>query len=190
MLWVEQRAHQSARVAYREPLALVLRYTFIYPRLIGSKVCLVTFVEFIARDTLGLPAERLKKEEKGRQELEKAKRKLDGELSDLQEQIGEQQAQVEELRQQLTKKEEEAQVFQSRYARHCRRGNAWVAEAPRFNAGNGGASVGRRSLRLRTHRMALQNQNQKTLLIPAGKLFRSMCSVKIEITSIEDKIIK
>ena len=93
-----------------------------------------------------------------------------------------QQAQVEELRQQLTKKEEEAQVFQSRYVRHCRRGNAWVADAPRFNAGNGG------SLRLHTHRMALRNQNQKTLLIPGGELFRSRCSVQIEITSIKIRL--
>ena len=117
MLWVEQRAHQSARVAYREPLALVLRYTFIYPRLIGSKVCLVTFVEFIARDTLGLPAERLKKEEKTRQELEKAKRKLDAETTDLQEQIAELQAQVEELKTHLAKKEEELQASLARWGR-------------------------------------------------------------------------
>ncbi|KAG7269945.1 hypothetical protein CRUP_005562 [Coryphaenoides rupestris] len=59
----------------------------------------------------------LKKEEKGRQELEKAKRKLDGESSDLQEQIGELQVQVEELKLQLSKKEEEAQGFQSRTKR-------------------------------------------------------------------------
>ena len=52
---------------------------------------------------------------------------------------------MEELKQQLTKKEEEAQVFQSRYVRYGCRGNALLAEAPRFNAQRG-ASVGRHSM--------------------------------------------
>lgn len=58
--------------------------------------------------------ERLKKEEKTRQELEKAKRKLDGETSDFQDQIAELQAQIEEVKGQLGKKEEEQQVMQNR----------------------------------------------------------------------------
>ncbi|PWA15527.1 hypothetical protein CCH79_00014746 [Gambusia affinis] len=58
--------------------------------------------------------ERLKKEEKTRQELEKAKRKLDGETSDFKDQIGELQSQIEELKVQLSKKEEEQQMMQTR----------------------------------------------------------------------------
>uniref|UniRef100_A0A8D0A546 Myosin-10 n=1 Tax=Sander lucioperca TaxID=283035 RepID=A0A8D0A546_SANLU len=57
---------------------------------------------------------RLKKEEKTRQELEKAKRKLDGEMSDFQDQISELQAQTEELKVQLGKKDDEQQMMQSR----------------------------------------------------------------------------
>lgn len=63
-----------------------------------------------------IPPERLKKEEKSRQELEKSKRKLDGEMSDFQEQMGELQAQLEELKGQLAKKDEEQQQMQSRWA--------------------------------------------------------------------------
>lgn len=58
--------------------------------------------------------ERLKKEEKTRQELEKSKRKLEGETSDFQDQIAELQGQIEELKGHLGKKEEEQQVMQSR----------------------------------------------------------------------------
>lgn len=58
--------------------------------------------------------ERLKKEEKTRQELEKAKRKLDGETSDFQDQIAELQAQTEELKLQMSKKEDEQQTMQAR----------------------------------------------------------------------------
>uniref|UniRef100_A0A8C6TJ88 Myosin, heavy chain 11a, smooth muscle n=1 Tax=Neogobius melanostomus TaxID=47308 RepID=A0A8C6TJ88_9GOBI len=52
---------------------------------------------------------RLKKEEKGRQELDKAKRKLEAESNDMQEQIAELQAQIADLKAQLAKKEEELQ---------------------------------------------------------------------------------
>ena len=58
---------------------------------------------------------RLKKEETSRQELEKLKRKLDGEASDLHEQIAELQAQIAELKMQLAKKEEELQAALARY---------------------------------------------------------------------------
>lgn len=58
--------------------------------------------------------DRLKKEEKGRQEMEKMKRKLDGETSDLQDQILELQQQIEELKQQLARKEEELQAALAR----------------------------------------------------------------------------
>lgn len=56
-----------------------------------------------------MPADRLKKEEKGRQELEKLKRQLDGESSELQEQMMEQKQRAEELLIQLGRKEEELQ---------------------------------------------------------------------------------
>ncbi|KAJ4918976.1 hypothetical protein JOQ06_015341, partial [Pogonophryne albipinna] len=58
--------------------------------------------------------ERLKKEEKTRQELEKAKRKLDGETTDFQDQIAELQTQLEEQKGQLVKKEDEQQLMQTR----------------------------------------------------------------------------
>lgn len=56
------------------------------------------------------PADRLKKEEKGRQELEKLKRRLDGESSELQEQMVEQKQRAEELLAQLGRKEDELQA--------------------------------------------------------------------------------
>lgn len=59
-------------------------------------------------------AVRLKKEEKSRQELEKLKRKMDGEASDLHEQIADLQAQIAELKMQLAKKEEELQAALAR----------------------------------------------------------------------------
>jgi hypothetical protein len=61
-----------------------------------------------------VPADRLRKEEKGRQELEKLKRRLDGESSELQEQMLEQQQRAEELRVQLGRKEEELQAALAR----------------------------------------------------------------------------
>lgn len=64
------------------------------------------------------PPDRLRKEEMGRQELEKLKRRLDGESSELQEQMVEQQQRVEELRAQLGRKEEELQAAMAR----CRGG--------------------------------------------------------------------
>lgn len=59
---------------------------------------------------------RLKKEEKSRQELDKVKRKLEGEANDLHEQIAELQAQIADLKAQLAKKEEELQAALSRYS--------------------------------------------------------------------------
>lgn len=59
-------------------------------------------------------AVRMKKEEKGRQDTEKAKRKVEAELADLQEQHADLQAQLAELRAQLAAKEEELQGTQSR----------------------------------------------------------------------------
>ncbi|KAK1877210.1 Myosin-10, partial [Dissostichus eleginoides] len=61
-----------------------------------------------------LDDQRLKKEEKTRQELEKAKRKLDGETTDFQDQISELQTQLEEQKGQLVKKEDEQQLMQTR----------------------------------------------------------------------------
>jgi hypothetical protein len=60
---------------------------------------------------------RLKKEEKSRQELEKLKRKLEGDASDFHEQIADLQAQIAELKMQLAKKEEELQAALARCAR-------------------------------------------------------------------------
>jgi myosin protein heavy chain len=62
------------------------------------------------------PLVRLKKEEKGRQELDKAKRKLEAESNDLQEQIADLLAQIAELKAQLAKKEEELQAALARWA--------------------------------------------------------------------------
>lgn len=59
---------------------------------------------------------RLKKEEKSRQELDKVKRKLEGEVNDLHEQIAELQAQIADLKAQLAKKEEELQAALARYS--------------------------------------------------------------------------
>lgn len=59
-------------------------------------------------------AVRLKKEEKSRQELEKLKRKLEGDASDYHEQIADLQAQIAELKMQLAKKEEELQAALAR----------------------------------------------------------------------------
>lgn len=54
-----------------------------------------------------LCSDRLRKEEKMRQELEKNRRKLEGDSTELNDQIADLQAQIAELRAQLAKKEEE-----------------------------------------------------------------------------------
>lgn len=59
-------------------------------------------------------AERLRREEKQRQELEKTRRKLEGDSTDLSDQIAELQAQIAELKMQLAKKEEELQAALAR----------------------------------------------------------------------------
>ncbi len=61
--------------------------------------------------------DRLRKEEKSRQELEKNRRKLEGDSTDLHDQIAELQAQIEELRAQLSKKEEELLAALARFER-------------------------------------------------------------------------
>uniref|UniRef100_A0A8C2JFD8 Myosin, heavy chain 9a, non-muscle n=1 Tax=Cyprinus carpio TaxID=7962 RepID=A0A8C2JFD8_CYPCA len=58
--------------------------------------------------------DRLRKEEKLRQELEKSRRKLEGDSTELHDQIAELQAQIAELRAQLAKKEEELQAALAR----------------------------------------------------------------------------
>lgn len=60
-------------------------------------------------------AERLRREEKQRQELEKTRRKLEGDSTDLHDQIAELQAQIAELKLQLAKKEEELQAALARW---------------------------------------------------------------------------
>lgn len=52
-------------------------------------------------------SDRLRREEKQRQELEKNRRKLEGDFTEIHDQIAELQAQIAELRAQLAKKEEE-----------------------------------------------------------------------------------
>jgi len=63
---------------------------------------------------LVLPPDRLRREEKQRQELEKNRRKLEGDSTELTDQIAELQAQIAELRAQLAKKEEELQAALAR----------------------------------------------------------------------------
>lgn len=58
--------------------------------------------------------ERLKKEEKTRQELEKNRRKLESDSTELNDNIADLQAQIAELRAQLAKKEEELQAALAR----------------------------------------------------------------------------
>lgn len=64
---------------------------------------------------LDLVSDRLRREEKQRQEVEKNRRKLEGDFTDVHDQIAELQAQVAELRAQLAKKEEELQAALARW---------------------------------------------------------------------------
>lgn len=59
-------------------------------------------------------SDRLRREEKQRQELEKNRRKLEGDFTEIHDQIAELQAQIAELRAQLAKKEEELQAALAR----------------------------------------------------------------------------
>lgn len=63
--------------------------------------------------------DRLRKEEKIRQELEKNRRKLEGDSTDLNDQIADLQAQIAELRAQLAKKEEELHNALTRFKPFC-----------------------------------------------------------------------
>lgn len=60
-------------------------------------------------------ADRLRKEEKIRQELEKNRRKLQGDSTELNDQIADLQAQIADLRAQLAKKEEELHSALTRF---------------------------------------------------------------------------
>lgn len=62
-----------------------------------------------------LISDRLRREEKQRQELEKNRRKLEGDFTEVHDQIAELQAQIAELRAQLAKKEEELQAALARF---------------------------------------------------------------------------
>lgn len=65
-------------------------------------------------------SDRLRREEKQRQELEKNRRKLEGDATEIHDQIAELQAQIAELRAQLAKKEEELQAALARWVpTHC-----------------------------------------------------------------------
>lgn len=59
-------------------------------------------------------SDRLRREEKQRQELEKNRRKLEGDFTEIHDQIAELQAQIAELRAQLARKEEELQAALAR----------------------------------------------------------------------------
>lgn len=81
-------------------------------------ICMNFFIEVCSLNIyiffLTLCPVRLKKEEKGRQDMEKAKRKVEAELADLQELYADLQAQLAELRAQLAAKEEELQATLAR----------------------------------------------------------------------------
>lgn len=66
-------------------------------------------------------SDRLRREEKQRQELEKNRRKLEGDFTEIHDQIAELQAQIAELRAQLARKEEELQaaLARSEVSRYC-----------------------------------------------------------------------
>lgn len=106
------------------------------------------------------PPDRLRKEEKGRQELEKLKRRLDGESSELQEQMVEQQQRVEELRAQLGRKEEELQAALAR----CpgRREEGWVWRGTEHRA-----QLLVRCSRCRAQRTATHRRAHATPLCPS-----------------------
>lgn len=61
-------------------------------------------------------SDRLRREEKQRQELEKNRRKIEGDFTEIHDQIAELQAQIAELRAQLARKEEELQAALARSA--------------------------------------------------------------------------
>lgn len=64
------------------------------------------------------PTDRLRKEEKVRQELDKNRRKLEGDSSELNDHMADLQAQIDELRAQLAKKEEELLAALSRFKKN------------------------------------------------------------------------
>lgn len=70
-------------------------FFFFFPH---SLICICSYL-FLS--------DRLRREEKQRQELEKNRRKLEGDFTEIHDQIAELQAQIAELRAQLAKKEEE-----------------------------------------------------------------------------------
>lgn len=78
----------------------------------------MTRLEVFLKSITIIYAVRLKKEEKGRQELDKAKRKLEAESNDMQEQIADLQSQIAELKAQLARKEEELQNALARYSKY------------------------------------------------------------------------
>jgi len=61
--------------------------------------------------------ERLKKEEKQRQELEKIRRQLEAEIAELRDQIADLQMQLEELRAQNQRKDDEIAALQEKWVR-------------------------------------------------------------------------
>lgn len=66
------------------------------------------FFSCLTFDSCSFPlSDRLRREEKQRQELEKNRRKIEGDVTEIHDQIAELQAQIAELRAQLAKKEEE-----------------------------------------------------------------------------------
>lgn len=74
-------------------------------------------------------SDRLRKEEKQRQELEKNRRKLEGDSTDLHDQIADLQAQLAELRAQFAKKEEELLDALARLGPFCNILSIWEAKS-------------------------------------------------------------
>ncbi len=81
---------------------------------ISVHICFFQFLYWHVKCPL---LDRLRKEEKQRQELEKSRRKLEGDSTELYDQIAELQAQIAELRAQLAKKEDELQAALARWVK-------------------------------------------------------------------------
>ncbi len=81
---------------------------------ISVHICFFQFLYWHVKCPL---LDRLRKEEKQRQELEKSRRKLEGDSTELHDQIAELQAQIAELRAQLAKKEDELQAALARWVK-------------------------------------------------------------------------
>lgn len=99
---------------YHDHICFVTSHSAFYVRI--KNIEKLGFSDIKALSAFAHPSfpERLRREEKQRQELEKTRRKLEGDSTDLNDQIAELQAQIAELKMQLAKKEEELQAALAR----------------------------------------------------------------------------